>query len=48
MLGEGFHSEYLAGHLRKLDPNKSGSLDHFAFVRLHMDKEVSLDYTEGA
>ena len=25
-LAEGFHSEYLAGHLQKLDPNESGSL----------------------
>ena len=42
-LGEGFHSEDLTGHLRKLDPNKSGSLDHFSFVRWYLDKEVSLD-----
>ena len=32
-LGEVFHSEDLAGHLQKLDPNKSGSLNRFAFVR---------------
>ena len=28
-LEEGFHSEELAGQLRKVDPNKSGSLDRF-------------------
>ena len=32
-LGEGFHSDYLTGHLRKVDSNESGSLDRFAFVR---------------
>ena len=31
------------GHLRKVDSNESGSLDHFAFVRWYMDKEVSMD-----
>ena len=31
-LVEGFHSEDLAVHLRKLDPNESGILDSFAFV----------------
>ena len=45
-LGGGFHSEELVGHLRKLDPNESGSLDHFAFVRWYVYKEVSMDYTE--
>ena len=53
-LGEGFHGEELAGQLRKVDPNESGSLDRFAFVRWYvdlvegpngdkLDKEVSLD-----
>ena len=32
-LGEHFHIEELAGHLRKVDPNKSGNLERFAFVR---------------
>ena len=48
MLGEGFHSEELIGHLRKVDPNESGSLDSFAFVRCYVDKAVSLDSTEEA
>ena len=26
-LGEGFHSEELLGHMRKVDPQKSGGLD---------------------
>ena len=42
-LGEGFHSEYLAGYLRKVDPNESGSLDRFDFVRWYVDEEVSMD-----
>ena len=46
MLGEGFHSEDLAGHLRKLDQNESGSFDRLYFVRWYMDKEVSLDSAE--
>ena len=45
-LGKGFHSEDLEGQLQKVDPNKSGSFDHFAFVRRYVDKEVSLDSTE--
>ena len=44
-LREGFHSKGLTGHLSKVDPNESGSLDHFAFVRWYLDKEVSLDCT---
>ena len=47
-LGRGFHSEELAGHLQKLYPNESGSLDHFAFVRWYLDEEVSLDCAEEA
>ena len=46
MLGEGFYSEDLAGHLQKLDPNKSGSVYRFSFERWYVDKEVSLDYVE--
>ena len=58
-LGEGFHGEELAGQLRKVDPNESGSLDRFAFVRWYVDlvegpdgdkleEEVSLDSAEEA
>ena len=32
IIGVGFHSEDLAGQLRKVDSNESGSLDHFSFV----------------
>ena len=45
-LGEGFHSDDLAGNLRKVYPNKSGSLDRFAFVRWCVEKELSLDSAE--
>ena len=48
MIGEGFYSEELAGHLRKVDPNESGRLDCLAFVRWYMDKEVSMDSAEEA
>ena len=47
-LGDGFHSEDLAGHLRKLDPNESGSLYRFPFVKCYVDEEVSLDSLEEA
>ena len=47
-LGEGFHSEDQAGHLRKVDPNESCSLDRFTFVRWYVDEEVSLDSAEEA
>ena len=43
--GGGVHSKGLTGHLIKVDPNESGSLDHFAFVRWYLDNEVSLDST---
>ena len=46
--GKGFHSEELAGHLRKVDPNESGNLERFLFVRWYGDKEVSLDSVEEA
>ena len=36
-LGKGFHSKELAGQLRKVDPNGSGSFDHFPFVRWYVD-----------
>ena len=42
----GVHSEDLAGHLRKVYPNKSGSLDSFTFVMWYSDEEVSLYYVE--
>ena len=42
-LGKSFHSKDLAGHLRKLDPNESGSLDRFPFVRWYVEDEVSMD-----
>ena len=45
---EGSHSEELAGNLQKADPNESGSLDRFAFVRWYVDEEVSLDSAEEA
>ena len=32
-VGESFHIEYLAGHMRKVDPHESEILDRFAFVR---------------
>ena len=47
-LGGGFHNEDMAGHLRKVHPNESGSLDHFYFIRCCVDKEVSLDSVEQA
>ena len=34
---EGFHGEDLAGRLQKVDPNKSGSLERFAFVMWCVD-----------
>ena len=45
-LGEGFHSEELAGHLRRVGPNESGSLDHFPFIKWHVDMEASLNSTD--
>ena len=52
----GFHGEDLAGQLRKVDPNESGSLDHFSFVLCYvelfegpdvnkLEEEVSLEST---
>ena len=42
-IGQGFHSYYLVGHMQKVYPNESGSLDSFAFVMWYLDKEVSLE-----
>ena len=30
---EGFHSEELVGNMRKLDPDESGNLERFAYLR---------------
>ena len=35
-------------HLQKVDPNESGSLDRFSFVRWYMEEEVSLESAEEA
>ena len=45
---ESFNSEDLADNLRKVDPNESGSLDHFVFVGWYVDEEVSMESTEEA
>ena len=37
IIGVGFHGEYLTGQLRKVNPNESGSVDRFAFVRWYVD-----------
>ena len=47
-LEESFHREELAGHQRKVEPNESGGLDSFAFVRWYVDKEVSLESAQEA
>ena len=39
-IGEDFHSEELAGHMHKVDPNESGILDRFVFLRWYVDEEV--------
>ena len=55
-LREDFHSKDLAGYLRKVDQNESGSLDHFSFVMCYvelfegpdgnkLEEEVSLEST---
>ena len=55
----GRHVGGLAGRLQKLDPNESGSLDCFTFVRWYvelvevpggdkLDEEVSMESTEEA
>ena len=45
-IGGGGRSDELEGHLQKVYPNESSSLDRFAFVRWYVDKEVSLDSVE--
>ena len=47
-LGEGLRSEDLAGCLRIVNPNESGSLNRFSFVGWCVDEEVSLDSAEEA
>ena len=47
-LGDIFHSEELAGHLQKVYPNESSSLDYFAFLSQYVDKEVYLESSEEA
>ena len=47
-IGECFHSEELVGHLKKLDPNESVSLDRFPFLMWYVDDEVSLRSAEEA
>ena len=37
IVGVGFHGDDLAGQLRKVDPNESGSLDHFFFVMCYVE-----------
>ena len=44
-LGGGGYRDNLMGRMKKLDPNKSDSLDHFEFVGWFVDKEASLDFT---
>ena len=34
--------------MHKVDPNESGSWDHFSFVMWYVDEEVSLDSTDKA
>ena len=36
IIGVGFHGEDLAGQLGKVEPNESGSLDHFPFVMCYV------------
>ena len=38
----------MAVNLWKVDPNESGSLGRFPFVRWYVDKEVSMDSAEEA
>ena len=46
MFWEIFCSEELTGHLRKVDPNESGSLGRFDFLMWYVGEEVSLESTE--
>ena len=36
------------GHLQRVHPHESGSLDRCSFVGRYVDKEVSLDSTDEA
>ena len=36
------------GHLQKVGPNESGSLERFTFMMWYVNEEVSLDSTEEA
>ena len=47
-LVEVFQSEDLVVHLQKVEPNESGSLDRFSFLRWYVDEEVSLESAEEA
>ena len=48
ILWEGFNIEEMEGHQPKVDPNESGSLERFDFVRCYVDEEVSLESAEEA
>ena len=37
IIGVGLHCEDLSGRLRKVDPDESGSLDHFSFVMCYVE-----------
>ena len=43
IIGVGFHGEDLAGQLRKVDPNESGSLNHFYFLMCYVELFEGLD-----
>ena len=56
IIGVGFRGEDLAGPLRKVDPNESGSLDNFSFLVCYVElfegpdgnnseEEISLEST---
>ena len=56
IIGVGFNGEDMAGQPQKVDPNESGSLDHFPFVICYvelfegpdgnkLEEEVSLEST---
>ena len=47
-LGGCFHSDEFAYNLWKVDPNESGSLDRFAFVKCYVEEEVSLESAEDS
>ena len=45
-LVEGFNSEDMAGHMRKVATNEIGSFDCFTFLKWYVGEEVSLDYVD--